>query len=378
MIAGRIDYSSKASNILASDRGLLCVDVIPASELSGDLATHWEALRSRCKDFVTPFFSSRFTKVVGALRPDAKIAVLRRNQKIVGFLPFEYSGRNTIAPIGKAFNDVHGLLCDSRDPIDYCDVLQLLKVKSYRFHALAGPGVGAAEFAFGTTPSFLADLESHPEGYVHYLEKNRDTIFKQRRKTAKMIRDLGPLRLEIDSRSEMALEKMIQLKRDQYQRTFIFDLLSVPWSRQMLRTLWESDSENCRGLLSVLYAGDKLVAAHYGMLEGKILHYWFPVYDPAYHQYSPGTAIFLEIARQADTLGIKKIDLGYGAQPYKYKFVDTITEMPFGCVSNCKLTLLRERAKVLWTAGIKRVPGKPLLKKIVRSLWPQLGQDSYQ
>ncbi len=357
--------------------GPLTANVIAASELTGSLAMRWESIRSRSTAFATPFQSSRFVQTVGSLRSRAKVAVFLRCGDAIGFLPFESLDAHTIEPIGKAYNDAHGILCDPSQPIDYLDALRTLGVKCYRFHALSGPSVGADGFILGMVPSFLANLEAHSEGYVNYLEATRETIYKQRRKTKKLVRDLGPLRLELDCHDHNELEKLISLKRSQYQRSYIFDLLGIDWPQQMLRTLWQDRNQACRGLLSVLYAGDTMVAAHYGLLERGILHYWFPVFDPAYHQYSPGTAIFLEIANQADRLGIKKIDLGYGDQPYKHKFVDTITHAPYGCVSTCKLRLLRERARFWLGTSVKHLPAKPMLKRITRRLWTGLGQQAY-
>ncbi len=48
------------------------------------------------------------------------------------------------------------------------------------------------------------------------------------------------------------------------------------------------------------------------MIEGDLIHYWFPVYDTTYSYGSPGTILFLEIAKQAVDHGVKSIDFGYG------------------------------------------------------------------
>jgi CelD/BcsL family acetyltransferase involved in cellulose biosynthesis len=371
--------SRASSNVTVTDTesGRLAVDLISPAELGQDLVDKWEGLRAKSGDLETPFFSSRFTCLVGQVRPQSKIAIFSRGGNVAGFLPFEYTSAAMIAPIAKRFNDAHGLICNPAAPLDYVDALRSLSAKAYRFHALAGPGVGASPYILGQTRSFLANLEAHPDGYVEYLETTRATIFKQRRKTKKMIKDLGPMRLEIDCRDENAFETLIQLKRNQYQRTYIYDLLGVPWAKEMLHTLWQEKQHRCRGLLSVLYAGDRIVAAHFGMLEGTLLHYWFPTYDPEYNAYSPGTAMFLEIAKEAPKIGVKKIDLGCGEQAYKHKFVDTITEMPHGCVTTNSLTYLKEASRQKLAKGIKQIPGKPMLKRILREVWPSFGQSGY-
>jgi hypothetical protein len=55
-----------------------------------------------------------------------------------------------------------------------------------------------------------------------------------------------------------------------------------------------------------------------------------------------------------------------------------ITEMPFGCISCCNLTFFRERLRYKAAQAAKRIPGKPMFKKIVRSVWPSLGQGAFQ
>ena len=357
--------------------GQLTADLLDARDLTSELCQQWGVFRDSSIAYESPFFSPRYSQVVGQVRPKSKIAILHSGGKIVGFLPFEFAHRKMIEPIGKAFNDAHGVICNASDSFTYCDALNSIGVKSYRFHALAGPCGGSEPYVMGQSPSFLANLEAHPEGYVQFLEASRATITKQRRKTKKMSKDLGPVRLELDCRDERAFERLIQLKREQYHRTFIYDILGVPWAKEMLRTLWTENENSCRGLLSVLYAGDTMIAAHYGMLEGSLLHYWFPVYDPQYHLYSPGTAMFLEIANLAPSLGIKKIDLGYGDQPYKHKFVDTITEMPYGCVTSCPLTYFKERSRRTIAARVKQIPGKPLLKRVLRGIWPSFGSGHF-
>ena len=54
-----------------------------------------------------------------------------------------------------------------------------------------------------------------------------------------------------------------------------------------------------QGVLSGLYIGEKLVAAHFGMRSRRVLHWWFPAYDPELGKYSPGAQLLLELSRAA-------------------------------------------------------------------------------
>ena len=74
------------------------------------------------------------------------------------------------------------------------------------------------------------------------------------------------------------------------------------------------------GMLSALYAGEKVVALHMGMRSRCTWHYWFPCYDRDFARYSPGHVLLLEMTRSAEALGIASIDLGPGVGTYKERF----------------------------------------------------------
>ncbi len=193
-----------------------------------------------------------------------------------------------------------------------------------------------------------------------------------------MIKDLGPLRLEFDCKDEAVRQKILDLKRSQYRRTNIFDLLSVDWVHRVFNSLFVEQNGKCKGLTSVLYAGDTLVAGHVGLLEGDLLHYWFPVYDPAYHVYSPGTALFLEISKACEARGIKQVDFGYGEQPYKVKLTDTTSEVSYGRFDVARTRWHIKRCAYHLAMKRKQLPFREVIKLILRKLSPNFGAKRYQ
>lgn len=355
------------------------VSTVKPVEICADLAASWEKLRQADTVYRSPFFSPDFARAVGAVREDARIGVFERDGRCVGILPFQSLNRSTLAPIGGAYNDLHGILGDLGAPTCFASLVNELGGSSFRFHSIVDNASASVQrFVFGTTEAFLANLRIHPESYVTFLENTRETIYKQRKKSRKMVKDLGPIRLEYDCHDHQVLDKVIELKRTQYQRTYIFDLLSVPWAKRLLHTLLERREEKCRGILSVLYAGDRLIAGHYGMVEDQMLHYWFPVYDFQYHQYSPGTALFLEISREAEKAGIEKIDFGYGAQPYKQKLTDTVSKVLFGRVDSSPIRWWRDRCSTWINDRRSSLPFKKSMKPLIRRLLPNLDRSQYQ
>lgn len=132
------------------------------------------------------------------------------------------------------------------------------------------------------------------------------------------------------------------------------------------------------GILSVLYAGSIPVVLHYGMIERDLLHYWFPAYDPTYAYGSPGTQLFLEVARAAASQGVVAIDMGYGEQAYKHKLASTITEMSCGMMDTSRLRCAMYASSLELREKLKHLKLREKLKPLVRKLMPGIGKNSYR
>ena len=106
-------------------------------------------------------------------------------------------------------------------------------------------------------------------------------------------------------------------KSDQYRRTGRPDRFAEPWVVALVESLLGTREESCSGRLSLLYAGDQLVAGHFGLSSRSVIPTWFPVYDPRFARYSPGLLLHLAMAESAAAAGVSAIDMGPGAKDYK-------------------------------------------------------------
>ncbi|MGB7324728.1 MAG: GNAT family N-acetyltransferase [Rubripirellula sp.] len=359
------------------------VEVIPWSGLSTSDRARWNELRASQLEFVTPFFSLEFFDAVHASRGDVLVAVISAQDEVVAFLPFHRIGK-VAWPAGRYFNDAHNLVMRPGTSVDWPWLLKKCGVKAYDFHALVGEQNHLPPSSFqGTTESFCALIGNDSKAFLAQLESDHRTIRRQEQKSRKMAREIGPLSVEVDCRDPLLLDQAIRWKRDQYRRTNILDLFTPDWTRDMMRHLHASQSlgiqssgiqsSGMRGILSVLRAGDTVVATHVGMIEKDLLHYWFPTYDVQYSRYSPGTALFKEIVRAADQHGIRCIDMGYGEQPYKRKQTDTITTVRHGCVSRSMIYRNVRALRIAATAAVKQLPMKAALKHVLRKVNPDAG-----
>lgn len=341
----------------------------------GDLGA-WAEIRSKRPEFKTPFFSAAFHQAVQRARGDVSVAVVRGETGPVAFLPFHRQGRIAY-PSGRFFNDAQNLIAGQENEVSWHWLLKSTGIKAYEFHALTGADTKPfpVHTCHDTIQTFSCNLGDDSTEYLRHLGKEHKTIGRQGQKSRKMEREVGPVSLEIDCRDIDVLRQTIRWKREQYNRTHILDLFTPPWTMRLMEELFDQNvpSSDLRGILSVLRAGDEVVAAHYGMIENGLLHYWFPTYNPAFGKYSPGTALFCSILQSATASGIHCLDMGYGEQPYKLKQADATGIVISGCVSRSRLYRTWRCAEAHAVRSLKKMPGKEPIKRVWRSVFPSAG-----
>jgi CelD/BcsL family acetyltransferase involved in cellulose biosynthesis len=124
----------------------------------------------------------------------------------------------------------------------------------------------------------------------------------------------------------------LQLKSEQYRAAGTFDVFGTTWTGALLREILDVQGSNFAGLCSVLKVHGRIVAGHVGMRSRTVLHYWFPVYDPAYAKFSAGIILLLRIANAVADQGVTLIDLGKGESAYKARLSTGAAEVAEGFV----------------------------------------------
>ena len=148
-------------------------------------------------------------------------------------------------------------------------------------------GLGA--WIEGRQESPYLDVTGGVDGYLTRASRSaKDKVAEARRLTKKAGRDHGPVRLVVQSGDGALLDTVIALKRRQYAETGARDYFADPRHGELLHRLLDTSGEDFGGLLSAIYAGPDLLAAHFGLRAGPVLHWWFPVYDPQFGRLSPG------------------------------------------------------------------------------------------
>ncbi len=355
------------------------IQLISTDELCGELADRWNEFRLADDYFASPYFDINFVKAVAKVRDDVKVAMFLEDDMVAGFLPFQLNSSGRAVPVGGRLNDYHGIIGHPANiNAAFKSMFKMCDLKSYAFHALPPTSDAWEPYAFRALRTHHLDLSIGWEGYRKWVRKHSSTVKRQGQKTRNLVKEVGPIRFEFDSDEGDVLERLIELKRGKYQRTKTFDILSVGWAADLLRCLQGVKQPNFQGILQTMWAGDELVCVHFGMLTEKILHYWFPIFDHRFSRYSPGTEMMMLVAKECCQRGIEKLDLGYGDDPWKFKFCNGNTKVLNGQVNFNPLEMKMARTRYVVRTKLKDMPMKPLAKSILRKVFPGFGQWNFQ
>ncbi|GHA54403.1 hypothetical protein GCM10010303_77900 [Streptomyces purpurascens] len=292
--------------------------VLRPDELGPNDQKMWREIRTESAAPANPFLDPAFTTLVGQVRPGARVAVLLDDDSPVGFFPYERGPLGQGRAIGLGVSDSQGAVLRPGIRLDARGLLRSCALSSWEFDNLeAGQGLfvphAAEELA-----SPVVDIGEGFELYAKRLRAKSPSFLRQTlAKERKLARQVGEVRFVYDARDPDALRALMDWKSAQYRRTGRRDRFAQEWITRLVTLLGESEEPECRGVLSVLYAADRPVAAHFGPRSRTVLSWWFPAYDRAYAKYSPGLVLQLKMLEAAAADGVETVDLGSGPARYK-------------------------------------------------------------
>ncbi|MFI8534349.1 GNAT family N-acetyltransferase [Streptomyces aquilus] len=299
------------------------ISVYRPGELTAADRAAWTSLQSKAHlqgspELANPFLSPEFALAVGRCRRGVRIAVVREDGEPAAFFPFQRTAAGVGRAVGLGVSDAQGLVHRPGFGWDARDLLRACGLAVWEFDHLVE---GQEPFATGTRGSFPSPVMDVDQGYDAYLRHlrsqapkfTRTTLAKERR----LGRDAGGVRYVHDERDPAVLRTLMDWKSAQYRRTGRSDRFAHDWISHLAQQLFHTRSEPFAGILSVLYADHRPVAAHFGLRTERVLACWFPAYDPAYAKYSPGLVLHLRMAEAAAADGIAYLDLGRGQKEYK-------------------------------------------------------------
>jgi CelD/BcsL family acetyltransferase involved in cellulose biosynthesis len=287
-----------------------------------------EAWRTFLAPQPAAFLSYPYVGVLASHFPLVRITrIMASDGQVVAFFPFQYRCRAFAAAgigqqLGRDLSDYFGLVAAPGVQIAPKTLMRLSGLKSLYFthldECLYSGGLVSGK------PEIGHRIDFPQGGEAFWEEKRRDDkkfVSDTERRERKLIREYGAMRFTFcEEHGEAALSDLIARKRAQYHRTGVTDSLRDPRTRSVLHALCDTRDEQCRGMVSTLYAGDTWVASHFGLRSGSTLHYWFPVYNPELKSFAPGRILLKQIILDAQLHGLARIDRGAGDSVAKRDF----------------------------------------------------------
>lgn len=284
----------------------------------------WIQIQSRNHHLRSPFFSYAFSACVAAANPRARVCLLYQGTELKGFFPFQFS--HSVARylgagerIGGSLSDFSGLLLDSQHSISTVDLLRCAGLHHFIVSHLEARQIEHGLVTEQKHDGYRIRFDEGAEKYWSTVrDKHKDKYKNLLNRERKLERDYPDLRFVFHEPEQVpALKLLLAEKRAQYARTKVGDALSETWMRNCLHILARQNDDACMPVMTSLYLNGDWAACHFGLRSADVLHYWFPVYNPAYANLSPGLVLLRKVINEGDRHGIKEVDLGEGDAPYK-------------------------------------------------------------
>jgi CelD/BcsL family acetyltransferase involved in cellulose biosynthesis len=351
---------------------IMNISVIRPSELDSGLCRRWADIVAANAALSSPYFAPEYTQAVASVRDDVYVGVMRDGQDIVGFFPFQRGLGRTGRQVGGPFTDCQGVIVSPEAEWSAEELVRGCGLSLWQFDHVIASQEQFRPWRRVLTCSPMVDL---PNGFAAYADTLRGAGSKQMQRLGQkqrgFERDEGPLRFEMNMRDVSALRQLLGWKSQQYLESGLVDAFRFPWTQALLERILGTQSDGFGGVLSALYANDRLAAVHMGMRSRTVWHYWFAAYAHEFARYSPSLLLFAEMARAAETLGLTAIDMGKGPEEYKSLFATSAVLIMEGCVELPSLARTLRTARQSAEDWVRRSPIFPIVRapgRIIRRL----------
>jgi CelD/BcsL family acetyltransferase involved in cellulose biosynthesis len=292
----------------------LRVTVVRPGELGPGEASLWARFQKSSPELQNPFFSLDFAQAVDRHRRNARVAVVESDGRIQAFLPFDLGPQRIGRPIGDPMNNLQGFISEDAH-LDVRRVIRKAGLRGWRY--LAAPesqrALTAHHYDGTLVEASLIDLRDGYEAYFASRSKKFTDDFKQQWRSAE--RRVGPVSLEWGSAAPEHIRQLIDWKSARYGGSR--ELFAEPAARDIVAELSVSPAEGCGGTVTVLRAGDRVLAIISALAGPGVMSGWFMGHDEEMKKFSPGKLLLLATAEEAARRDIRRFELGAGQDAYK-------------------------------------------------------------
>lgn len=307
---------------------------IHPSDLTPDLIEQWKMFCRENPLYHSPFYWPQFTHAVAEVRSDVRIAIFEQHGDVVGFLPFHILRSGAGKPIGGQLNDYQGPILAAGVGIEPDVLLQAAGISAYDYNHLPASFRELTADAHGHSISPQMDLG---EGYDAFVARKDSGWTKakreMRRRSRKTEKDIGPIRFTFHDPDETIYRRHVAMKNALYERAGTRFRIGTDWAGQVLERLRHCSDPEFSGVMTTLHAGDRLLAAHFGLRTSSVWHWWFPSYDLAAYKLGPGINLVDRCAMAGEEHDIALIDFGRGDGAFKLLFADRHVRLCEGAVT---------------------------------------------
>jgi CelD/BcsL family acetyltransferase involved in cellulose biosynthesis len=308
--------------------------VIRPDELGPSEEELWRKFQASIPLLDYPWFSLTYIRAVCRSEKHGRVAIVEDDGAIRAFIPFAKAINGASDTPGGRRSCLDGMI-SSDYPINLRPVIRSAGLRGWRFrHAPAGlhsldpyryPGSHHAELIH------VADLRDGYEGYKRSLSKSgAKGVSRAATSLRALQREAGEVSFEWNSKDLSHLSLLFDWKSDQFDT--VRQWWEQPSTKTFLRELADSDSEDCSGLTSVLYAGQEPVSIIFSLKRGNILAPWVIAYNNEYSRFSPGTIEWYSLMEEAATRGVASVDFGFGHFGYKERLGNSTYTVHGGAV----------------------------------------------
>lgn len=298
------------------------VSNIEVTDISALPAEDWEQMtvwRDASAIYDNPMFDPAHGRIIGELRPDAKMLKASVSGEVVAYWPILVRPGRWARPISGPFSDWHGPIL-APNALNHISAADLLQAASYSGSTLPAlplelhpgpinetePGAAIADYANGWENYLAEQSKSHPKHFK-----------KMRRLERKIDREVDAARYVLDDTSDAAFDWLMTTKQRQYRETRKHDVLKADWTQAYLKALRVLETDRFKTRLSTISFDGDFVAAEFNMWSDKVLHGWITAINPKYRTYSPGYLLMQWVMQQSASDGVERADMGPGQLDYK-------------------------------------------------------------
>jgi len=294
------------------------VSVIPLKNLSQDMLQSWLDMQISNPDFAGPCFHPELFVAIGKYCPDTYVSIIKRGNEPVGYLPFAKDRRLAVArPV--PICDYQFIMGSRSERWDIKMILNGAGLVAWDFDHLAGSLNINSEGLLKGMPikdgyySSRIDLKDGFQKYLSSTKQKCNRLHNRMNQHRLLERNFGTIRFVPTCDNMSVLHQLLEWRSSRHGS-------AEPWVKETLEYLHSIKNSSLSGVLSALYFGDDLAAAHFGIRHQGILFYWFPAFNPKFSKYSPGLVLLNYLIEELSALQCNMLDFGPGPEPYKLHY----------------------------------------------------------